>query len=380
MAKLKFSYPVFRHAPSVTCGTGALRGIAAGGGLEDTVFLTSAAAPVTDTLAGVLERAGAVLGPDNHLAKPPGEPSADAVRAAGRFIDERAPARIVAVGGGSVLDWARLGWGCAAGLLDVEAGRWTGDDAPVVRPRFWLVPTTCGTGAEAADVAVYQLDDGDKAAVVASAFMADRVILDGRFVEQLAPAARAAFLCDALSHAVEGYLSLVPMRLAKESALDALNLALEFHDAEPTPSRGERLMEASFLGGVAAANCSVGIVHAFAHAIGRDGMPHGLANACGLLDGLRFNADTPAMAALLSRRGLASVDALIEALRPVVDTALTALGPDAPVRELADAGYRTAVAERMQRDVAIRTNPRRPADTAELTGWLERVHATAAAA
>ncbi|MSR08175.1 MAG: iron-containing alcohol dehydrogenase [Gammaproteobacteria bacterium] len=376
MAKIKLTFPVFRHAASVTSGTGSLRVLAEDPGVSEMVFLTTAAPAATALIARVLDRAGVRLGPENHLTKAPGEPDAAGVTAAARFLDRHPARQLVAIGGGSVLDWARLAWATQAGLLDPLTGQLRSQDPGSARPRFWLVPTTCGTGAEAADVAVFQLPGGAKSAVVTPFFMADRVVLDARFLESLGRAQLAGFLCDALSHAIEGFLSLVPVPLGKEAAISALHTILAHYSAPPSPSRLERLLEASFLGGVAAANCSVGVVHAAAHALAMDGVPHGQANASGLLDGLRFNGGTAQMTGLLKRLGLRDVNELAERVKPVVADALAGIAPDSAVWRLGDEAYRRAVAARMQQDVAIRSNPRRPENSQELLTYLTGVQQT----
>ena len=377
MAKLKLSYPVFRHAAAVTCGSGSLRSLPADAASAGSVFLTSAHEGVCAALDSVLAGYDGGLNADNHLRKPAGEPTAESVRDAGNWIAQRRPCRLIVVGGGSVLDWARLAWASGAGRLDLDRGGMKPASGDWPRPEIWLVPTTCGTGAEAADVAVYQ-SGARKVPVVTPEFMADRVVLDGNLLQGLSEAARAGFVCDALSHALEAILSLVPMRLGKQAGASALGVLLDAWASEETPSRRDALLEGSFLGGVAAANCSVGIVHAFAHAIGPDGIGHGLANACGLLDGLRFNAETAQMRSLLALSAYSSLDALEDALRPVVSAALSGLPDTSPCLRLSDPGYRREIAERMLADVAIRSNPRRPADQAEVEAWLEAVHRRAA--
>lgn len=371
MAKLKLTYPVFRHAAAVTCGTGSLRVLAEAP--PEAVFLTSGAGPVVAAVQGALAGAGRALGADNHLVKPPGEPVAAAVEAGARFLERHPGAPLVVVGGGSVLDWGRLAAAAAAGLLDTRTGLLARDRDLSAMSRFWLVPTTCGTGAEAADVAVFALADGRKRAVSTPAFLATRVILDGRLLDGLPAGQLAGFVCDALSHAVEGYVSLIPLRLGKDAAVNTLSALLGAFPADPSPSRLERLMEAGFQGGIAAANCSVGIVHAAAHALAADGVGHGLGNACCLLDGLRFNAGTPALQSLPARLGLASVDQLAARLEPMVRAAVAGLPRTSAVWQLASQDYRRGIAARMQADDALRTNPRRPDDPAELDNFLAGV-------
>ncbi len=359
MAKLAISYPRFRHAPLVTFGRGSVRSLAE---CDDgaTAFLLSGAKHVRACIEEALQRGSGRLSGDNSLCKPAGEPDLDAIREGATFLEARRARRIVAVGGGSVLDWARLAWAESAGILDLDAGELR-PGAGLDRPEFWLLPTTCGTGAEAADVVVYADRTGEKRSLVAPVFAAQHVILDSRFLDGIPATRLAGFVSDAISHGVESYLSVVPNTLARASALSALRLIFEHFEPQPDHAQQDRLMEASFLAGVAAANCSVGIVHAYAHAIGRDGVPHGLANAAGLDAGIAFNAETPQMTGLLAALGMSHVDALRRSVQRITDVALQAAGEyEAIDRFAADPDYRAEIAERMARDVAIRSNPRRP--------------------
>ncbi len=362
MPKLALTFPTFRQAPAVVFGRGSLRSLAAA---DDgaTVFLTSSAPSVTGYLSDVLARKDGGLHAGNTFTKPAGEPTEAAIGEAAQFIAKSAPRRIVAVGGGSVLDWARLSWAAAAGLIATPQAV----DEPIsAEIRFSLVPTTCGTGAEAADVAVYARHTGAKVAVVNRALMADQVILDSRFLDDLDVAQLAAFSCDALSHALEAQLSLIPGALPRASARNALDMILASFSQTAPDCDKDRLLEASFLAGVAAANCSVGIVHAFAHTIGADGVPHGIANAIGLRTGLLFNAATAQMTALLATRPEPELDDLLARLDAVIAPALRDVTGLPAVARLADGAYRADIATRMAKDVAIRSNPRRPNDAERL--------------
>ena len=308
------------------------------------------------------------------LRKPGGEPTRETVSHGSEWLTQQRADRIIAIGGGSVLDWARLSAALANGWLELDSGLIAGRLSN--RPELVLVPTTCGTGAEAAAVAVY-LVGARKIGVFCPGFVADHVVLDGQFLSLLDDRSLCAFLSDALSHAVESFVSIVPNALAKEAALSTLSLILTYHSAPASTSRAQHLMEAGYLGGVAASNCSVGVVHAFAHSMARYGIAHGRANALGLLAGLEANECTPEMDALLRRSGFPSVRALIDTIRPITTGALTNGAASTARAALANVAQRDEIATAMLSDVCLRTNPRR-LDRDEVDRFLESVARSAA--
>jgi alcohol dehydrogenase class IV len=372
MAKRKIAYPVYRQPSQVTFGTGSARMLAESEFTDGAVFMVSGQSGVLGALTAAFARHGMSLDDIPSLQKPSGEPSAASVTAGAAWLAERSPARIIAVGGGSVLDWSRLAMGVAGGWLDLATGAISSPPPTWKRPELVLVPTTCGSGAEAAAVAVY-LADGQKKPVVSTHFIADRVILDGQFLGAFDAQSIAPFLCDALSHSIEAFVSIVPNALAKQSAASALPMILAHQTAADSYQR-DRLMEAGYLAGVAASNCSVGVVHALAHALARVDVPHGVANAIGLRSGIAVNATTDEMGQLLARIGLESPDALRRAITPVV-AAATANGHAARARAaLADPAQCEGILTAMAGDVCLRTNPRRLTDD-ELRGFVAQVAA-----
>jgi alcohol dehydrogenase class IV len=358
----------------VIFGTGSVRTLADPLALEGTLLFVSAQPFVRDTLRTAFEKSGIAWDALHVIQKPPGEPTLEAVIKGAEWFSRHRCSTLVAVGGGSVLDWARLSLAVARGWLDVKTGILEHSQRLDGRPEIVLVPTTCGTGSEAAAVAVYAAG-ARKLAVVSQSFVADRAVLDAQFLSSVSPAVLASFLCDAISHAVEGFVSIVPNALAKEAAVSALRLILEHHCAPPDQCRNERLMEAGYLGGVAASNCSVGIVHAFAHTVAAYGVPHGVANALGLVAGINANSDTSEMGALVRRAGFASVEGLVEAVKPVVAAAVSNGGASVVRTALADAEERDRIIAGMLTEVALRTNPRR-LERAGLASFLDDVDRT----
>lgn len=374
MARLKINYPSYQQPRLVTYGTGSLKTLAAAGSLDETAFFLSGADAVADVLEKVLGKQGYDTSELAVVRKGPGEPTVEMIDEGTSFLQRRGFQRIVGVGGGSVLDWCRLAWAHGAGLLDLETGRVTvqGDgerDGSMRRPEFWLIPTTCATGAEAAAVAVYERD-GEKVPVVSPSFLADHVVLDAQFLIHLSERQIARSLCDALSHGIEAFLSIVPAHLAKENGVAAIRLILEHYGDEPGSCRNERLLEAAYLGGVAASNCSVGVVHAFAHTMARFHVGHGHGNALGLPAGTRANADTPAMRSLLDRLGAVDTDDFTARILPIVRQAIDREEDRRLIDVLRE--NRRSIQEAMAGDVCLRSNPQR-LDTEALDTFLETV-------
>jgi alcohol dehydrogenase len=369
VAKLKIGYPYLRQPARVTFGRGSIKEIAKADDLQDTVFFVSARSEVRAAVDAAFQKQGVTLNVLRMLPKPPGEPSLETVDIGASFLGNQVPRRIVGIGGGSVMDWCRLAWAQQQGLLTVGSGSMARarDEA---RPRFWLVPTTCATGAEAAGVAVYSCG-GRKVAAVSDAFVAEHAVLDSQFLERMPQKDVATSLADTLSHAIESYCSIVQNPLAKEAAVSALWLVLE-HEPSTNPCRNDRLMEAGYLAGLAASHCSVGVVHAFAHTISRYGVSHAQANAIGLNAGIAVNAGAEALQTLARRVGLSGCQALVQALTPIMNRAITGRDHRRLVAVLADEQRLHEVIAEMKADVCLRTNPL-PLNDNDLRGFLDRV-------
>jgi alcohol dehydrogenase class IV len=373
----RFSFPLHQQPARVTLGSGSVRVLAELPLDDRTVVFATGQEHVLALVDESLAKKRLKLDRSQLLSKPPGEPTREMVEAGAAFLRTRrlnSLDRIVGVGGGSVLDWCRLSWAAASGHLDLATGKV--DDGPAAdRPPLWLVPTTCATGAEAAAVAVY-LDHARKVPVVSRSFLADQVILDGQFLKGISAGAMARSLGDALTHAIEAYLSIVPGTLAKESAASALRLILLHARAEPSTDRNERLMEAGYLAGSAASNCSVGVVHAFAHSVASWGVPHGYACAVGLEAGLLANRDVTALSELARRVGFASVEALSSSIGEIVRGADGGQSVQDLRGALTESASRAEILKRMASDVCLRTNPQ-PLDSDALERFLDDVRARA---
>ena len=234
MAKLKISYPSFQQPSWVSFGTGSVRVLAECEDWSDTAVFISGQEQVQNAVARSLHKRGSHLDKENMVVKPPGEPTREMIELGAAFLEKRSFTRIIGIGGGSVMDWCRLAWAQSQKLLTFNVHKAEIQTTAEKRPELWLIPTTCGTGAEAASIAVFSTD-GKKFPVVSRAFLADRVLLDGQFLNYVSSEVLAHSLCDALSHTIEAFVSIVPCQLAKEAAFSALQLILEYYSQESNP-------------------------------------------------------------------------------------------------------------------------------------------------
>ena len=226
------------------------------------------------------------------------------------YTSERCEA-IVAFGGGSVMDVAKvIGLAAANGKHPRElVGYFKGRHGPAP---IYAVPTTAGTGSEVTVAAIISDPDaGRKMMVADSRLVPDMAALDPTLMTGLPPAITAATGMDALTHAVEAYISLWATPYTDRMALAATamiwqQLPRAWNDGSDLAAR-EQMALASTYAGLAFTRANVGNVHAIAHQLGgRYHTPHGLANAILLPPVLRFSLPdaAPRLARLARQVGL----------------------------------------------------------------------------
>lgn len=279
---------------------------------------------------------------------------------------------LIAVGGGSPIDTAK----CMRILIS-EGGRlldYQGYNL-LERPLIPMVaiPTTSGTGSEVTPFAVILDEDAHVKMTYASPFLApDLALLDPEMTRTLPPRLTAATGMDALTHAIEAFVSTEANPLSDAMALQAIDmisnhLRAATHTGEDMEARGQMLV-ASCIAGMAFTSGFLGIVHAVAHSVGGAfEVHHGTANAILLPHGMRFN--TPVAAHRLARvaralgvnvGGRSEEDVIEDGIAAVValanDCGLPLRLRDVGVTEEALPG----IAEVALTDAAIYTNPRQP--------------------
>ena len=209
------------------------------------------------------------------------------------FRAERCQA-IVAIGGGSVMDAAKvIGLAAANKKKPAElAGYFRGLHGPVP---LYAVPTTAGTGSEVTVAAVISDPKAKRKLVVADTrIVPDMAALDPELMAGLPPDVTAATGMDALTHAVEAFIGDWATPHTDRLALAAVKMVWDhlpqaFSHGGDLVAR-ERMALASTYAGMAFTRANVGNVHAIAHQLGATyHTPHGLANAMLLPHVLRFS-------------------------------------------------------------------------------------------
>ena len=233
------------------------------------------------------------------IVMPGGEPTLPKLRPVLAELTAFRPDWIVAIGGGSVLDGAKLAW---VFLEHPDA-----DLERICRPfglppmrglaRFAAVPTTAGTGSEVSSSALF-LDESTKAkrAVVSHELLPDIAVLDPAVTVAVPPMAVAAAGLDALAHAVEGYVSKFSHPLADMQAEKAIAVLLDklvatWREPEDAETR-LAVMHAAMMAGWVQNLKVPGLGHAIAHQMGAFGIPHGLAAGAFLVPAMQHNSES----------------------------------------------------------------------------------------
>lgn len=201
---------------------------------------------------------------------------------------------IIALGGGSVIDCAKgIGIVAANGnhILDYEGV----DCIPQPGPPLICIPTTAGTSADISQFAIINnTAQRYKAAIVSKSVVPDVSLVDPETITTLDAYLIACTGLDALTHAIEAYVSTANSPVLDVHALAAIELIRDHllpAVSDPTNLVAhENMMLASLHAGLAFSNASLGAVHAMAHSLGGYlDLPHGESNVLLLEHVLRFN-------------------------------------------------------------------------------------------
>ncbi|MBF0228323.1 MAG: iron-containing alcohol dehydrogenase [Desulfamplus sp.] len=205
---------------------------------------------------------------------------------------------VIAVGGGSVIDTAKVANLIMkkGGKVQDHMGAYLLDSNESLFPSI-IIPTTAGTGSEVTKVAVIADPDNDvKLPFAEEQFLPQLAILDPELTLSLPGKLTASTGMDALVHAIEAYVDKEWSPASDALALHAIklisdNILIACAKPNDIEARGAMLV-GSFLAGVAFSHSMVGMVHAISHALGGVyHIPHGLANALILPEVMEYNLD-----------------------------------------------------------------------------------------
>ena len=218
-----------------------------------------------------------------------------------------APDVIIAIGGGSPMDAAKIMWvmyehpevdfqDMAMRFMDIRKRIYTfphmGDKA-----LFVAIPTTAGTGSEVTPFAVITDEKtGTKYPLADYELMPDVAIVDADLMMNIPKGLTSCSGIDAMSHALEAIASVMATDFTNGIAKEAAKLIFEYlpdayekgaHDAVAR----EKMANASTMAGMAFANAFLGVCHSMAHKLGSYWhIPHGMANSLMLEEVIRFNS------------------------------------------------------------------------------------------
>jgi len=206
-----------------------------------------------------------------------GEPDIDSLSDTLKEIECQQPDVIVAIGGGAVIDGAKL---CRLfyEYPSFELGV-TRINQLYFSSRFIAVPTTIGSGAECSSAAVYlNKIKQKKEMIVCHDMQPEAVVLEPDLVAGATYRLLVASGVDAMAHIIEGYVSNVNNLLADINAETGLRILYEeFFNFEVEEMDFARLQYAGYLGGLVQNHCIVGAAHGIAHQLTEYGYSHGQA-------------------------------------------------------------------------------------------------------
>lgn len=223
-------------------------------------------------------------------------PTNEVVEEAAKLAKEAKVEGMVAVGGGSSIDLAK-----AVNVLMTNPGTIGeyGGMNMVKNPCLPLIaiPTTAGTSSEITNVsALIDTEKVIKYVVIDNKIVASDVIADPEFTKTMPVSVTAATGMDAITHAVESYISNEATPLTEYNSLKGLSILYEnlpkvVENGSDMEAR-ENMMLGCIITGFGFSNANLGFVHAIAHTLSAHfGLAHGMANACVLPYVMEYNAE-----------------------------------------------------------------------------------------
>lgn len=235
------------------------------------------------------------------------DPTLSTTKQAMTMVNAYQPDLIVALGGGSPMDVAKIIWlmyeqpdtnfeDISMRFMDIRKRICSipelGKKADLV-----CIPTTSGTGSEVTPFSIITDDETHvKYAIADYALTPKMAIIDANFVDNMPKGLTAAGGIDALVHALEAYVSVMATNYTNSLAIEAIKqifryLPSAYSKGAKDPLAREKMHNAATIAGMAFANAFLGVCHSMAHKLGAMyNIPHGIANALLICQVIRFNA------------------------------------------------------------------------------------------
>ncbi|ALV93404.1 MULTISPECIES: iron-containing alcohol dehydrogenase [Pantoea] len=246
--------------------------------------------PAVQTLIAQLKQQISSLSIVNSV---PPEPSQHDVAAIVAALPSTDVDLVIGVGGGSVLDVAKLlSILCVDGAPTLDA--LLAGEKPQTRTTSLLIPTTAGTGSEATPNAILAIPEKEtKVGIITPVMLPDYVALVPELTTSMPPHIASSTGIDALCHLIECFTATVSNPVSDNYALIGMKklfASLETTIAEPGNLEARlNMLWASYYGGASIAHAGTHLVHAMSYPLGgKYHLPHGVANAILLAPCMRF--------------------------------------------------------------------------------------------
>ena len=259
----------------------------------------------TSKITSVLEDMGIAYQIFSEVAP---DPDTDTVNRALNMARSFEPDVIIALGGGSPMDAAKIVWlmyehpevkfeDLAMRFMDIRKRVCMFPDLGS-KAYMVAIPTTSGTGSEVTPFAVIT-DSAThiKYPIADYALSPNMAIIDPDLVLSMPKGLAAASGIDSLTHALEALASILATPFTDGIALEAIriifdNLAISVNDGANNPKARENMHYAATMAGMAFAQAFLGVCHSMAHKLGSAyNIPHGIANALMICQVIKYNAN-----------------------------------------------------------------------------------------
>ena len=235
------------------------------------------------------------------------DPTLSTINDAMMMVNAYEPDVFIALGGGSSMDAAKILWlmyeqpdtvfeDIAMRFMDIRK-RICQIPSLGQKAEMVCVPTTSGTGSEVTPFAIITDDQsGVKYAIADYALTPNVAIIDPNLVDTMPKGLTSVSGYDAITHAIEAYVSAMATNFTNSNSLEALKLLFRYlkrsyDNGAKDPIAREKVHYASTIAGMAFANAFLGVCHSMAHKLGAMfHVPHGLANALLINQVIKFNA------------------------------------------------------------------------------------------